>query len=165
VIEACERALLLDNPTDPVEDLMGVGGMAYVDPGPARRIEEVKKNLVNFMEESNKNKKSTLLVDEIESLQLQHKKEEIIEPSPPNHALFRPPPDYWPRIKEKRNYYKNLNITAQANIKRAPEASCSYTFEPESDPSVKNFVDLFKKYYQSSLFLSYWTPYFCFTCV
>jgi hypothetical protein len=81
VIEACERALLLDNPTDTVEDLLGVGGMAYVDPSPVERIEEVKKNLVNLMEKSKKNKKSTLLVDEIESLQLQRRKKEIIEPS------------------------------------------------------------------------------------
>jgi tetratricopeptide (TPR) repeat protein len=138
VIEACERALLLDNPTYPVEDLLGVGGMAYVDPSPVGRIEEVKKNLVNLMEESKKNKKS--------------------------HALFWPPPDD-PRIEEKRNYYKNLNIAARANIKRTPEAGYSYTYEPESDPSVIKFEDLFKKYYQSSLFLSYWTPYFCFTGV
>jgi tetratricopeptide (TPR) repeat protein len=165
VIEACERALLLDNPTDPVEDLLGVEGMAYVDPSPVGRIEEVKKNLVNLMEESKKNKKTTLLVDEIESLQLQRRKEEIIEPSPQNHALFWPPPDDWPRIEEKRNYYKNLNITARANIKQTPDAGCSYTYEPESDPSVINFVDFFKKYYQSSLFLSYWAPYFCFTGV
>jgi len=165
VIEACECALLLDNPTDPVEDLLGIGGMAYVDPSPGGRIEEVKKNLVNLMEESKKNKKTTLLVDEIESLQLQRRKEEIIEPSPQNHALFWPPPDDWPRIEEKRNYYKNLNITARANIKQTPDAGCSYTYEPESDPSVINFVDFFKKYYQSSLFLSYWAPYFCFTGV
>jgi hypothetical protein len=131
--------LLLDNPTDPVEDLLDVGGIAYADPSPVGRIKEVKKNLVNLMEESKKNKKS--------------------------HALFWPPPDDWPRIEDKRNYYKNLNITARANIKRTPEAGCSYTYEPESDPSVINFEDLFKKYYQSSLFLSYWTPYFCFTGV
>jgi hypothetical protein len=59
VIEVCERALLLDNLTDPVEDLLGVGGMAYVDPSPVGRIEEVKKNLVNLMEQSKRNKKST----------------------------------------------------------------------------------------------------------
>jgi hypothetical protein len=165
VIEACECALLLDNPTDPVEDLLGIGGMAYVDPSPVGRIEEVKKNLVNLMEESKKNKKSTLLVDEIESLQLQRRKEETIEPSPQNHALSLPPPDDFPRIEEKRNHYKNLNITARANIKRTPKAGCSYPYEPESDPSVINFVDLFKKYYQSSLFFSYWTPYFYFSGV
>jgi hypothetical protein len=104
-------------------------------------------------------------VDEIESLQLQRRKEETIEPSPQNHALSLPPPDDWPRIEEKRNHYKNLNITARANIKRTPEAGCSYPYEPESDPSVINFVDLFKKYYQSSLFFSYWTPYFYFSGV
>jgi hypothetical protein len=79
--------------------------------------------------------------------------------------LFRPPPDDWPRIEEKRNYYKNLNITARANIKRTPEAGCSYTYEPESDSSVIIFVDLFKKilsiFSLSLLFDTIFLPYRC----
>jgi hypothetical protein len=132
VIEACERALLLDNPTDPVEDLLGVGGMLYVDnPSPVNRIEEVKKKLVKLMEESKKNKKSVLghgdtedkfeqlvddkslseIKDEIESLR--RRKKEIIEPCPQN-ALY--PPDDQQRLEEKRKYKNLQKVVSKVDI-------------------------------------------------
>jgi hypothetical protein len=54
VIQACEQALLLENPTDPLEDLLDVERM-YANPSPAFRIERVKKKLLNLLEESKEN--------------------------------------------------------------------------------------------------------------
>ncbi|KAE8056031.1 hypothetical protein FH972_012834 [Carpinus fangiana] len=55
VIQAFEQALVLENPTDPVEDLLNVEWIRYVNPSPAFQIEQVKKKLVNLLEESKEN--------------------------------------------------------------------------------------------------------------
>jgi hypothetical protein len=138
VIEACERALLLDNPTYPVEDLLDVGGILYVDnPSPVNRIEEVKKKLVKLMEESKKNKKSTTVLghgdgeeklkqlvddnsliseiqDEIKSLQ--RRKEDILKASDPQniHSLYSQ--DDRLRIEEKRKYINLKKVVSNVDI-------------------------------------------------
>ena len=66
VIEACKHALLLKNPTDPMEDLMDVGGNY---PSPVERIGEVKKKLEKIMEDVKRNKKTSVVVeDKLEKL-------------------------------------------------------------------------------------------------
>ncbi|KAE8039228.1 hypothetical protein FH972_011657 [Carpinus fangiana] len=55
VIQACKQALVLENPTDPVEGLLNVEWIRYANPSPAFRIEQVKKKLVILLEESKEN--------------------------------------------------------------------------------------------------------------
>ncbi|GLT69286.1 hypothetical protein SLA2020_414470 [Shorea laevis] len=109
VIQACARAMLLENPTDPFEDLLEFEESDLRNLTPEARIVEVRNKVTELIEKAKKFKKSVLgdnldqlvednslteIKNEIEALQL--KKMEIINPTPLDD-----------RFKEKRKY-KNL---------------------------------------------------------